>query len=289
MAEPHVLFLISINRLIPAVLLVYTSECARKRRGKRSLKLMIDWTSIKSVFFDLDNTLIDHTGAEERAFRYCFDECGFARGLYSFENLLEFYRKVNGELWSAYRRGEVTTDVVRRERFRRVLENQFEGTNYEFAPEHVSDVYLHAYDIASLPLDGAKEAIALTKEHSGFIGVITNGFPRQVTRKLEHQGWTATFDVVTISSLVGVAKPHPDVFRAALATRDHDPSQAVYIGDNYEADVMGALGAQWKSVYVRNPHDSPPQSNDADLVIDTLADLHVYLRSLTPYTRARNE
>ncbi|MFM8439293.1 MAG: HAD family hydrolase [Candidatus Kapaibacterium sp.] len=246
---------------------------------------MIDWTLVKSVYFDLDNTLIDHTGAEERAFHHCYEACGLSDGRFTVLELLESYRRINDELWSAYRRGEVTTDVVRRERFRRILELQFDARDFDLSPDEVSSTYLHAYDTASVPLEGAAEAIALTKRHSGFIGVITNGFPRQVTRKLEHQGWTATFDVITISSLIGVAKPHPDVFKAALATRDHDPGEAVYVGDNYEADVVGASNARWKTVYLRNTHDRPVSESDADLVIDSLPELHPYLRMLTPMRR----
>jgi len=246
---------------------------------------MIDWTLVKSVFFDLDNTLIDHTGAEERAFLHCYDHCGLNAGRHEVNELLTIYRTINNELWAAYRRGEVTTDVVRRERFRRILDIQFDGHDATQSPDEVSETYLHAYDTASVPLEGAVDAISLTKRHSGFLGVITNGFPRQVTRKLEHQGWTATFDVITISSLIGVAKPHPDVFKAALATREHHPSHAVYIGDNYEADVLGASKAQWKTVYLRSAHDHPERESDADMVIDSLCDLHDHLRLLTPMTR----
>lgn len=243
---------------------------------------MIEWPSITSVFFDLDNTLIDHTGAEERAFDHCYHECGLNTGRYDLQQLLAYYRDINNELWAAYRRGEVTTDVVRHERFRRIVELQFDTPPLHIHPDRVSEVYLHAYDTASVPLEGAAEAIALTKRHSGFVGIITNGFPRQVTRKLEHQRWTATFDVVTISSLVGVAKPHPDVFKAALATRDHQPGEAVYIGDNYEADVIGASKAGWKTVFIRNAHERPEHTGDADMVIDSLCDLHACLALLQP-------
>jgi putative hydrolase of the HAD superfamily len=238
---------------------------------------MIDWSSIRSVFFDLDNTLIDHTGAEQRAFEMCFERCEFGGGEYTCEELLGHYRRINNDLWSAYRRGEVTTDEVRHERFRRVLSLQFPYTIHSVSTEKVSEVYLSLYDTASIPLDGAMEAIDLAKKRYGFVGIITNGFPRQVARKLEHHRWTATFDVVIISSLVGVAKPHPDVFKTALATRNHEPGEAVYIGDNFEVDVVGAKNAGWKAIYVRNDHDAEGTSIRPDLTVSSLRALHPLL------------
>ena len=83
--------------------------------------------------------------------------------------------------------------------------------------------------------------------------------------------------MVIISSLVGVAKPHPDVFKTALATRNHEPGEAVYIGDNFEADVVGAKNAGWKAIYVRNDHDAEGTSIRPDLTVSSLRALHPLL------------
>ncbi len=50
-------------------------------------------------------------------------------------------------------------------------------------------------------------------------------------------------DFVVASAAVGTAKPHPDIFRYALARAGLEPAQAVYVGDSYVSDVLGARTA----------------------------------------------
>ena len=45
------------------------------------------------------------------------------------------------------------------------------------------------------------------------------------------------------SALVGVEKPDPAIFRAALEALGVAPEEALYVGDLYEVDVVGARAA----------------------------------------------
>jgi putative hydrolase of the HAD superfamily len=51
---------------------------------------------------------------------------------------------------------------------------------------------------------------------------------------------TRHLDFVVASAAVGTAKPHPDIFRYALARADLGPQEVIYVGDSYVADVLGA-------------------------------------------------
>ena len=51
---------------------------------------------------------------------------------------------------------------------------------------------------------------------------------------------TRHLDFVVASAAVGTAKPHPDIFRFALARADLQPAEVMYVGDSYVADVLGA-------------------------------------------------
>ena len=44
------------------------------------------------------------------------------------------------------------------------------------------------------------------------------------------------------SARVGYRKPHPNIFRSALALANIGPEQVVMVGDSYESDVLGAEG-----------------------------------------------
>ena len=50
-------------------------------------------------------------------------------------------------------------------------------------------------------------------------------------------------DMVLSSQEIGSAKPDPLIFIAALKKLNVQAREAIYIGDQYETDVLGARGA----------------------------------------------
>jgi putative hydrolase of the HAD superfamily len=74
------------------------------------------------------------------------------------------------------------------------------------------------------------------------LAVVSNSDGR-VEEALEAAGLRDRFEVVLDSALVGVEKPDPAIFRAALAALGVAPAEALYVGDLYEVDVVGARAA----------------------------------------------
>ena len=75
----------------------------------------------------------------------------------------------------------------------------------------------------------------------------------RVAEALEAAGLRAYFDVVVDSALVGVEKPDPAIFRAALDVLGVPPEEALYVGDLYEVDVLGANAAGIPAVLLVPP------------------------------------
>ena len=73
-------------------------------------------------------------------------------------------------------------------------------------------------------------------------GVISNsnGSVRSI---LEEIGLAAHLDFIIDSSVVGVEKSDPRIFELGLREAAVRPDQAVYVGDLYSVDVLGARGA----------------------------------------------
>jgi putative hydrolase of the HAD superfamily len=73
-------------------------------------------------------------------------------------------------------------------------------------------------------------------------GVISNsnGSVRSI---LEETGLAAHLDFVIDSSVVGVEKPDPRIFHLGLRAAGVAPGEAVYVGDLYSVDVLGARAA----------------------------------------------
>ncbi len=72
------------------------------------------------------------------------------------------------------------------------------------------------------------------------------------------------FEVMSISARVGYQKPHHAIFTHALELLGIAPSEAIHVGDDPDADVIGARRAGIEPVLIdrRDRHDTPIGSRD---------------------------
>jgi putative hydrolase of the HAD superfamily len=74
------------------------------------------------------------------------------------------------------------------------------------------------------------------------LGLVSN-FEPWLDEVLALQGIADRFAAVAISGTLGVAKPDPRIFKAALDEAGADPAATVHVGDQPVTDVAGALAA----------------------------------------------
>jgi FMN phosphatase YigB (HAD superfamily) len=79
-------------------------------------------------------------------------------------------------------------------------------------------------------------------------------------------GWTPFLRAIVVSQRVGTIKPQPAIFDAAREQLGGPlPRSILHVGDDWQADVVGAAGVGWRVAYVRGrPRDSPLPSSDRD-------------------------
>ena len=106
---------------------------------------------------------------------------------------------------------------------------------------------------------GTREALERLRAAGLRLGVVSNSDGR-VEEALVASKLRDCFDVVLDSALVGVEKPDPAIFRAALDALGVAPSDALYVGDLYEVDVLGARAAGMDAVLL--VPDSPASGAD---------------------------
>jgi putative hydrolase of the HAD superfamily len=111
------------------------------------------------------------------------------------------------------------------------------------------------------------ETLAELRRRGLRLGVISNADGR-VEALLETVGLREHFDFVIDSALVGMEKPDPRIFRMGLERLGVAPEEAVYVGDIYEIDVVGARGAGMAAVLV------DPLNRWTDLDCDRIAAIH---------------
>lgn len=71
------------------------------------------------------------------------------------------------------------------------------------------------------------------------LGVVSNA--TDLARKvLDNIGLSKYFDFMILSDEVGVRKPSPGIFDIALKAAHTRPNRALYVGDKYSVDIVGA-------------------------------------------------
>ena len=96
--------------------------------------------------------------------------------------------------------------------------------------------------------DGAHEILAHLQSNYQ-LHIITNGFNEVQYLKMEKSDLTKYFKTIITSEDAGVKKPNPIIFEYALAQADANSHESIMIGDNWEADIMGAKNAGLDVIY----------------------------------------
>jgi len=120
-------------------------------------------------------------------------------------------------------------------------------------------------------------AIATLHGRGLAMGCITNTLVLEegIVETLTRLGLLRYFEVRIASSAAGYRKPHPSLFRRALAGLDVAPHEAVFVGDRLVDDVSGARGAGMRTVLTHQYRQEPVEGAAVapDAVIRRLAEL----------------
>ncbi len=87
------------------------------------------------------------------------------------------------------------------------------------------------------------------------LAVVSN-FDSRLRTILSHLGIAEFFDDIVISSEVGADKPSPKIFSTALARAGVHASDALHVGDEPEADWLGAERAGLRAFRLQRPENS---------------------------------
>jgi HAD superfamily hydrolase (TIGR01509 family) len=104
------------------------------------------------------------------------------------------------------------------------------------------------------------------------LGVVSNSDGR-ADEALQAAGLRQYFDSVIDSSVVGLEKPDPRIFRAALDALGVAAGETLYVGDIYEIDIEGARAAGIEAVLLSASGPAPERSCRTAQSIDDLVNL----------------
>ncbi|TDU34257.1 putative hydrolase of the HAD superfamily [Gelidibacter sediminis] len=210
--------------------------------------------NIKHVFFDLDHTLWDFDKNSALTFDKIFKMHGVDVNLDTF---LGVYEPVNLQYWKRYRNDEIDKMELRYGRLR----DTFDAINFsveDLLIQNLSHAYIEHLSSFNHLFDGTLELLQYLqpKYH---LHIITNGFEEAQLKKMNSSAITPYFKTITNADIAGVKKPNPIIFDYALKIANARPNESIMIGDNYEADVLGALNVGYDAIFFnyRNDYTEP--------------------------------
>jgi putative hydrolase of the HAD superfamily len=117
-----------------------------------------------------------------------------------------------------------------------------------FSADEVRQVAPHivaehrAANLWTAPMPGAAAGLAALRDAGYVVGCISNA-DGSVDKLLARAGLAEHLSFIVDSGAVGIEKPDPRIFALALSLAAVAPDEALYVGDVYAVDVVGARRA----------------------------------------------
>lgn len=149
----------------------------------------------------------------------------------------------------------------------------------EIAPQAVELTYLYRQTMGKrVVMEGGRQVIIELATRGYILGIISNVITsREIPDWLKADGLDGYFKSMALSSVLGIRKPHPAIYRYAASQAGVDPSGCAYVGDNLDRDVTGTRNAGFGMVIIlQDPAEKDVlESCDdiPDLIIQRLSDL----------------
>jgi putative hydrolase of the HAD superfamily len=205
----------------------------------------------KHLFFDLDHTLwdFDANARVTLAEIYQFFELE-KKGIFPFEPFYLHYLHHNEILWDRYTKGFISADELKWRRMWRTL-LEFKIGDEQLAKE-MSRKFLEILPTQSLLFPHTIEVLNYLENKGYHLHLITNGFEKVQWNKLNNSGLGNYFKHVITSEASNSLKPKKEIFNYAITKAGATLTESIMLGDNLDADIMGAFNAGMDSVFVNH-------------------------------------
>lgn len=203
-----------------------------------------------TIYFDLDNTLLDFTKSEHTAITSLLRKYA----LPSDDKTAFIYSEINRSFWESFERREIKKEEIFAGRFRKLLEVLKEERD---ADNMASDYFMllsEGYDV----IDGAFEILKYLREKGYKIYATTNGVAFTQYKRVKNSGLEPLFDGVFVSEEAGHQKPEKEYFDYVTEhTDEKDRDKILVIGDSQSSDILGAVNSGIDSCWY-NPKNAKP-------------------------------
>ena len=230
---------------------------------------------MKTVLFDLDDTLLDYSGGVEESWTHAVQTCCTDGRV---EPLALVAALVRSRRWfwdDPVRQRQERTNMMRA--WQTIVAHALESLQapcHDLVAAIAAQFAAHRRQTMQL-FPEARATLDRLRGQGVPLGLVTNGDARQQRHKIDHHDLARYFDVIVIEGEFGAGKPDEVVFRHALDTLGADPVGACMVGDNLDNDVEGARRLGIRAVWVDRAGTGLPSGSPArpDHIIASLTDL----------------
>ena len=225
----------------------------------------------KAIFFDRDDTLTFNDPGWETLRDDKLSEWSGVPFLFSHELFMEIFREVfdDGHDYAPYK--NVEQELKFFAEWYRVLFKRLGIT--EQVSERVDYLMQHLWYLKKELFEETIEVLEYFKSRGYKMGVISD-CPPSLEMTLRSANIHHYFSSFTASSLVGVGKPHPRIFNAALDSLGVTAGESIYV-DDYEVEAVGAREQGFTSFLIDRSGKSSGQ-----WTIQNLSELVEYVERL---------
>lgn len=189
-----------------------------------------------SLFFDLDNTLLDFYKSESVAAAKVLCK----HGLPYDNKTVKLYSEINQSYWEKFERSEIRKDEIFEGRFITLAKTL--GVSAD--TRAISDDYFIFLSEGYFLIDGAIDILEYLKASGYKIYATTNGFSLTQAKRIKNSGLAPYFDKVFVSEDVGFQKPDKRYFEFIIENiPEKDKNRILVIGDSQSSDILGGINA----------------------------------------------
>jgi putative hydrolase of the HAD superfamily len=220
-------------------------------------------TMIKAVFFDLYQTLVRYRPSQEELEARALSSLGINttaaalhRPIFTANEFI--YQQLAQRPLS--RRSREETAALYTEYQRMVVKEAGLKVDEKIILRLLGMMQQAKMDLALF--DDVLPALDSLKKRQLKLGLISN-IERDMTATLDKLGLSPRLDIVVTSQDAGFTKPHKEIFEFAIRQAGVLPTETVYVGDQYQVDVVGSSAAGMQGIlldrdnYYRETMDCP--------------------------------
>ena len=188
------------------------------------------------------------------------------------DRFLQFYVPINLKFWKLYREEKIAKQELRYQR----LKQSFDALGVQVEDAMIASLskdYIKNLSSFTHVLPGTFQILNYLRKYYR-LHIITNGFSETQEKKMKNANISGYFDVVVNSEMAGVKKPNPQIFELALKMAKVEPKSALMIGDNLEADILGALQVGLSAIHLNSEGNDP---HDFSIIIHHLDEIKNFL------------